>query len=210
MVSKFQQLHIVVVDDDMGSHEAILDVLGEPSDFKVDGYQSVESFKQGFKSSGGPTCIILNVSVGPTCGMKLLRSMARDGLAHPVIMTCKDHSVPLIVEAMRNGASDFLAKPICPNLLKDAVQGALATSRKSAKTGTPALDSLDDEIADVVNNLAPRKRETLEQLLKGDSEKQIAFKLSISHHTVHSYVKSLYKQFDVCSRAELLAKCLNR
>jgi len=54
--------------------------------------------------------------------------------------------------------------------------------------------------------LSPRQRQTLDLLLAGRSEKEIAAKLSISRHTVHAYVKMLYKRFDVSSRAELLAR----
>jgi DNA-binding CsgD family transcriptional regulator len=54
--------------------------------------------------------------------------------------------------------------------------------------------------------LSPRMRQTLDRLLAGDSEKQIAIKLGVSPHTVHVYVKSLYRGFDVNSRGELLAR----
>ena len=54
--------------------------------------------------------------------------------------------------------------------------------------------------------LSPRQRQTLELLLVGQAEKQIAAKLAISRHTVHMYVKSLYKRFNVSSRGELLAR----
>ena len=54
--------------------------------------------------------------------------------------------------------------------------------------------------------LSPRMLQTLRCLLQGDSEKQIAAKLEISPHTIHVYVKSLYKHYNVFSRAELLAK----
>jgi DNA-binding CsgD family transcriptional regulator len=54
--------------------------------------------------------------------------------------------------------------------------------------------------------LAPRLRQTLQRLLAGDSEKQIASRLGVSPHTVHVYVKSLYRHYDVCSRGELLAR----
>lgn len=54
--------------------------------------------------------------------------------------------------------------------------------------------------------LAPRVRQTLERMLAGDSEKQIAAHLRVSPHTVHVYVKSLYRRYDVCSRGELLAR----
>jgi DNA-binding CsgD family transcriptional regulator len=54
--------------------------------------------------------------------------------------------------------------------------------------------------------LSRRERQTLDLLLTGNAEKQIAAQLSISRHTVHVYVKSLYKRFGVNSRSELLAK----
>ena len=58
--------------------------------------------------------------------------------------------------------------------------------------------------------LSPRERQTLELLLSGNAEKQVASQLSISKHTVHVYVKSLYKRFGVSSRGELLAKWVQR
>jgi DNA-binding CsgD family transcriptional regulator len=54
--------------------------------------------------------------------------------------------------------------------------------------------------------LTPRLRQTLEGLLAGDTERQVALKLSLSVHTVHDYVKALYVHFGVSSRGELLAK----
>ena len=61
-----------------------------------------------------------------------------------------------------------------------------------------------------IPGLSPRHVETLEGLLAGDSEKQIAHKLGVSRNTVHVYVTALYRRFDVSSRGELLAKFLNK
>jgi len=59
-------------------------------------------------------------------------------------------------------------------------------------------------------SLSPRMRQTLERLLAGDSEKEIAARLGLSPHTVHVYVKTLYRRFDVCSRGELFARFVRR
>jgi DNA-binding CsgD family transcriptional regulator len=56
--------------------------------------------------------------------------------------------------------------------------------------------------------LPPRLQQTLECLLDGDSEKQVALRLGLSRQTVHDYVKALYRRFGVCSRAELLSRYL--
>jgi DNA-binding CsgD family transcriptional regulator len=62
------------------------------------------------------------------------------------------------------------------------------------------------DAVDLPSGLTPRVRQTLQHLLNGDSEKEIAIKLGLSRHTVHVYVKQLYRHFDVCSRGELLAR----
>jgi DNA-binding CsgD family transcriptional regulator len=53
--------------------------------------------------------------------------------------------------------------------------------------------------------LSPRLRQTLQCLLQGDSEKQIAARLCLSQPTVHQYVTALHRHFGVSSRGELLA-----
>lgn len=56
------------------------------------------------------------------------------------------------------------------------------------------------------SDLPPRVRQTLGCLLVGDSEKQIAAKMGVSPHTVHCYVKTLYRSYEVSSRGELLSR----
>lgn len=58
--------------------------------------------------------------------------------------------------------------------------------------------------------LSPRARQTLRRLLDGRGEKQIAAEMRLSVNTVHHYVKAIYRHFDVSSRAELLARWMER
>ena len=58
--------------------------------------------------------------------------------------------------------------------------------------------------------MSPRLTQTLELLLEGLSEKQVAARLQISRHIAHDYVKRIYKIAAVSSRAELLAKVLRQ
>jgi DNA-binding NarL/FixJ family response regulator len=82
---------------------------------------------------------------------------------------------------------------------------ALPVDGEAGKSGTPAASAAETSAA-----MGPRIRETLRHLLTGDSEKQIAAKLGISQHTVHVYVKRLYRHYDVCSRGQLLARFVAR
>lgn len=68
--------------------------------------------------------------------------------------------------------------------------------KKLARIGEPSI-----------TDLPPRQRDVLVALMEGDSERQAALRLGISHHTVHDYVKMLHTRFGVRSRGELLARC---
>ena len=57
-------------------------------------------------------------------------------------------------------------------------------------------------------SLSPRLRQTLDCLLEGDSEKEIADRLGLSTTTIHQYVTALYRHFGVQSRAQLMAQAL--
>lgn len=60
------------------------------------------------------------------------------------------------------------------------------------------------------HDITPREHQTLELLLNGLSEKQIAGRLGLSHNTVHHYVKALHRHFGVSSRSELLARWVGK
>jgi DNA-binding CsgD family transcriptional regulator len=63
---------------------------------------------------------------------------------------------------------------------------------------------------DAARNLTQRQREVLTQLLKGSSDKEIAASLGISQATAHEHVLKILREFNVASRAKLLAKLLSR
>jgi DNA-binding CsgD family transcriptional regulator len=67
------------------------------------------------------------------------------------------------------------------------------------------IGRLWDRRADATAGLPPRMQQTLQGLLAGRSEKEVADQMAISPHTVHDYVKALHAKFGVRSRGELLA-----
>lgn len=75
--------------------------------------------------------------------------------------------------------------------------------------GGPAVRTLRGGGVVPKGPLAPRLRQVLAGLQEGHAEKEIAWQLGISRHTVHVYVRSLYRYFGVCSRAELMSMLLH-
>ena len=78
------------------------------------------------------------------------------------------------------------------------------------ETAPPPAPPPRRDAAPRLPHLGRRQQQTLQLLLGGLPEKQIATKLELSRHTVHMYVKQLYRAFNVTSRAELLSKFVAR
>jgi DNA-binding CsgD family transcriptional regulator len=88
-------------------------------------------------------------------------------------------------------------------MIGDQINGGVATGRRDAGRD-PGPDPA------LLGILSPRMRQTLERLVAGDSEKEAATRLGVSPHTVHVYVKSLYRRLGVSSRGELFAVVAGR
>jgi DNA-binding NarL/FixJ family response regulator len=81
---------------------------------------------------------------------------------------------------------------------------AVQQSRQQPRLASLVRDRSDNHAQSP--HLSPRMRQTLDELLAGSSEKEIAARLGLSRHTIHVYVKALYRGFEVNSRGELLAR----
>jgi DNA-binding NtrC family response regulator len=100
---------------------------------------------------------------------------------------------------------------LCEHLPQEVAAPLLArASTDLTPQHTPALMPPMGGVTLPPEGLSPRMRQTLEHLLAGASEKEVAVQLGLSSHTVHDYVKKLYRHFGVSSRAELLATVLGR
>jgi DNA-binding NarL/FixJ family response regulator len=104
--------------------------------------------------------------------------------------------------AVREALRNDVAAGNDPAMEKRRLVAELCRLLSAPSRAGGANGSSDTRIPD----LSPRMRQTLDRLLAGDSEKQIAHRLGVSKNTVHVYVKALYRTFNVCSRGELLAR----
>ena len=75
-------------------------------------------------------------------------------------------------------------------------------------TGVDPITAAMTSTATQERPLSRRATQTLDALLGGASEKEIADRMGLSVHTVHQYVKTVYRALGVRSRAELMARCL--
>jgi two-component system response regulator FixJ len=136
-------------------------------------------------------------------GIELLRRLGEMRIRLPVIVITGHGDVPLAVEAMKNGAIDFLEKPFEDELLLASVRSALNRSQENA-----ARDAERAEVEARLATLTNREREVLEGLVAGKPNKVIAFDLAISPRTVEIYRANVMTKMEAASLSELVRMTL--
>jgi two-component system response regulator FixJ len=166
-----------VVDDDQAVRDSLRFLL-ESADIPVIAHQSAEAFLA--TAPGGKIgCVLTDVRMPGVNGLELQRRLQQLGLPAAVIVMTGHGDVPLAVQAMKNGALDFLEKPFDDTKLLAAVGRALAASR-SMRAAAAAAASASSRLT----SLTPREGEVLAGLVAGQSNKEIARDLGTSPRTI--------------------------
>ena len=190
-----------VIDDDEAVRESI-EFLLRTSGVTARTYDSASAFLNTLPTIDSG-CIITDVRMPGISGIDLLRRLGEMRIKMPVIVITGHGDVPLAVEAMKNGAVDFLEKPFEDELLLGSVRSALNRSQENA-----ARDAERAEVEARLATLTNREREVLEGLVAGKPNKIIAFDLAISPRTVEIYRANVMTKMEAASLSELVRVAL--
>jgi len=163
--------------------------------------------------------LVSDIDMPETSGLDLMARVKND---YPHVGRIILTGVASLGSALRaindGGVQRFLTKPWETEELRTAVRESLARDevprgareddpapKNDAPSQDEAADGRKEALAERVQSLSPRLRDTLRELLTGAHEKEIALRLGLSPHTAHQYVKTLYRRFHVASRAQLMA-----
>jgi two-component system, chemotaxis family, CheB/CheR fusion protein len=175
---------IFVVDDDDSIRDAVRGVL-EDDGRAVEDFATCESFLEVFRP-GREACLVIDAYLPGMNGLALLGRLRDAGHRLPAIMITGSSDVPMAVQAMKAGASDFIEKPISRVELLACVDRALEQSRDTSK-----LSAWRQDAASHVAGLTPRQREVMAMVLAGHPSKNIAADLGISQRTVENHRASI-------------------
>ena len=189
---------IHVVDDEAPFRRSLVFLL-ESAGWTAIGHESAEAFLEAapaFPAAGG--CLVLDIRMPRISGLELQRRLNVLGSAFPVIFMTGHGEVELAVQAMKEGAIDFLQKPFKDQQFLDTVERAVSTS-----VARQTANQRCQEARQILAKLSPRETEVARHLAQGLSNKEIGRELSISDNTVHVHRQHLMEKTGVSSAAEL-------
>jgi FixJ family two-component response regulator len=164
-------------------------------------FGSAEAFLER-ASYAGTGCVILDVRMPGMKGPELHEQLAQLGIDLPVIYLTGHGDVPTGVKAMKDGAVDFLLKPVEDEDLLSTVAQALER-HAAQRARAHELGQSNARLA----RLSSREREVMELVIAGRLNKQIAYDLGISEKTVKAHRGRVMEKVEVRSVAELVRLC---
>ena len=151
-----------IVDDDDSVRDS-LRWLMESVGLKASTYDSAQAFLQHSDSAAG--CVLLDVRLRDMSGLELQRRLLAKGFRLPIIFITGYGEVTMAVQAMKNGAVDFVTKPFDDQLLLDKVQQTLAQTQLNSEKNTRR-----DQVAQRLASLSPRERQVLDKVIEAHRE----------------------------------------
>src|SRR6266498_3128347 len=187
---------VFVVDDDEAVRKAVSRLL-RSSGIAGAVFASPREFLAQYNPAT-PGCLVLDMAMPDFDGLQLQTALSEKGSILPIIFLTGHGDVSKSVQAMKQGAFDFLTKPVKDKDLLTAVRAAIETDafvrREKAKMS---------EILARLDKLTPRERELLEHVVAGKLNKQIAADLGITEATVKMHRARVIAKMKVQSVAEL-------
>jgi RNA polymerase sigma factor (sigma-70 family) len=202
-MGSMQEQMVFVVDDDEAVRDSIQELV-ESVGLEAEGYASALAFLDAFRPQR-PGCLVLDVRMAEMSGLVLQARLNELEARIPVIVLTGHGDVPMAVQALRNGAVDFIQKPYREQALLDSINAALALDI-DARRSSGAANDMEQRLS----SLTDREREVLGQILSGLTSKQIARELNVSPRTVDAHRKNLLRKLDTGSVKELMLRLASR
>jgi FixJ family two-component response regulator len=144
------------------------------------------------------SCLLVELDLPGSSGLDLQQQVA-DRTDMPVIFMSSRADIQATVRAMKGGAFEFLTKPVLPEVLLDAIRGALERSQAALRQ-LIRINALQERY----ESLSRREREVMSLLVRGRLNKQVGGELGISEITVKAHRGRMMRKMHASSFAELV------
>jgi two-component system, LuxR family, response regulator FixJ len=188
---------VYVVDDDDGMRRA-LDTLLSTVGYKTAVFSRPSEFLADFKVDS-PGCLVLDIRMPDMSGLELQQHLNRIGSMLPVIFITGHGDVPMAVQAMKEGAFEFVQKPFRDQDLLDRINHALKQDTENRDTVARRAEVLHRH-----ESLTPRERQVMDLVVDGAANKVIAIDLDLSERTVEIHRAKVMEKMGARSVAHLV------
>lgn len=186
-----------IVDDDEGIREGLA-LLLETINLPCQVYSSARDFLDAYDADIGG-CLILDIRMPHMTGLDLQIILNERRATLPIIFMTGHGDVPMAVEAMRQGALDFIRKPFREQDLLDRINEALVID-----AGKRREELSSNAILQKLALLSSRENQVFELVAAGAMNKSIAHDLHISERTVEVHRSQVMKKLEVRTLAQLV------
>jgi two-component system response regulator FixJ len=195
------QEHVFIVDDDSAVRDSLC-LLLKSVDIAAQSFASGEEFLEAYDPEW-KGCVLLDIRMPRISGMEVQKQLIEKSCTLPIIFITGHGDIPMAVEAMHLGAHDFVQKPFHDEELLDRIQQALISQRQQQ-------DELSHKqsIMDNYNQLTPREKEVMSDVVRGHANKVIAIDLGLSQRTVEIHRARVMEKMRARSLAELVRRSL--
>jgi FixJ family two-component response regulator len=192
-----QEGTVFLIDDDLGVRDS-LGLLLSLKGIRTQLFATAESFIDAYRVEW-PGCVLTDLRMPGMTGLELQSALRERQIDLPVVVLTAHGDVATVRAALKNGALDFLEKPVEDAMLLDVLQNALRVDRErraSATARSAATGRLE--------RLTAREHEVLALLAAGRQHRDIAAHLGISPRTVEVHKARIMEKLDCHSLAEVI------
>lgn len=188
---------VFLIDDDPGVRDS-LSLLLSLKGVRTQPYANAESFIETYRPDW-PGCVLTDLRMPGMTGLELQNVLRERRVDLPVVVLTAHGDVATARAALKNGAFDFLEKPIDDVMLIDVLRNALRADRER-RTAATSRSSVDARM----ERLTGREREILALIAAGHQNREIATQLGISPRTVEVHKARIMEKLECRSLAELI------
>jgi two-component system, LuxR family, response regulator FixJ len=188
---------IYVVDDDDSMRQAVA-LLLRTVGYNPEGFAKPSDFLSKFDPNLHG-CLVLDIRMPEMSGLEVQQQLNRSGAILPVIFITGHGDIPMAVQAMKDGAFDFLTKPFRDQDLLDRINNAL----KQDAENRAAIDK-HAELRRRAETLTSREREVLDLIVEGKANKVVAIDLGLSERTIEIHRANVMEKMGARSVAHLV------
>ncbi len=194
--------HVWIVDDDESIRWVLEKALTQTGN-RISSFDSADKANAKLETEV-PDVIISDIRMPGMSGLELQNRLKDSDSMLPIIFITGHGDVPMAVEAMRQGALDFIRKPIIEQDLLDRIQQAF-DQESGIRNQRQYLDENNHRIA----SLTKREHQIFERVCEGQVNKSIAIDFGISERTVEVHRSQVMKKLGAKNLAQLVRIHIN-